>query len=207
MFKKLSLIVLAVLVSTAALVPLAAAQEPTPPAGERNRNRAAGKVTAVGANSFELHTRSGADLKLHVDAATVYQDIQGNPKSFSDLKVAGKVGVAYELRGEAAFARRVLILPECTGERPCFYRGVGQVTSVGDNSFEFTGLRGRQWTFEVDEDTRFISRDGSIRGLSDLKAGTPLFVAAWKNEDGEWYALIVRGPVLPRPTAQPTATP
>lgn len=212
MSKRIRLSILAVLASLLLAIPVAHAQEPTPPEmrlPRAQRGRFLGQVASTGANSFELHTRRGLDLTVRVDGQTTYHDIQGNPKSFSDISAGTEVGVATERRGEALFARRVVILPECAGTPgdPCLYKGVGEVTSVDSDSFEFTGRRGRQWTFEVDASTRFRSRDGSLDGIEDLKPGMKVFVAAWEHEDGDWYALVVTGPLPPRPLARPGARP
>jgi hypothetical protein len=61
------------------------------------------------------------------------------------------------------------------------FRKVGQVTSSGQNSFTIQDRLGAQYTLEVDELTRFRSKDQADLSFSDLKSG------AWVIAVGEYH--------------------
>ncbi len=62
------------------------------------------------------------------------------------------------------------------------FRKVGQVTSIGQNSFTIQDRLGAQYTLEVDELTRFRSQDQADLTFSDLKSG------AWVIAVGEYQS-------------------
>ena len=76
-------------------------------------------------------------------------------------------------------------------DRPDAGRYGGQVTGVGSSSFSIENQAGTSFTFAVDENTRFHSRDGEVTGLGDLETGMYVHVLAVEQDDGSLLALAV----------------
>jgi hypothetical protein len=72
-------------------------------------------------------------------------------------------------------------------------RAAGQITAVDPAASSFTlhARRGEDLTFQVNEETKFHSRDGQVGGLDDLEIGMAAAVGAEKLEDGTLLAVQV----------------
>ena len=144
--------------------------------------RARGEVTAVGASSFTLNTPQGEALTFQVDGSTQYF---GEVQSMADLQAGMQAGVAAKKLDDGtllAVAVRVKV------ER---VRHAGEVTAVGGTSLTLETRQGEMFTFDVDANTKFLSRDGSVDSLSDVAVGMIAVVSAKQLEDGSYLAVRV----------------
>jgi hypothetical protein len=71
-------------------------------------------------------------------------------------------------------------------------RVAGEITGVvpGQGTFSLESREGVTYNFNTNDRTRFVSRDGSVQDIHDLKKGMHAVVGAVK-EDGGWLALLV----------------
>ena len=137
-----------------------------------------GEVTALGENSFSLHTLRGADLTIAVDSHTAYA---GEVHSFSDLQVGMKAGVgAQKLEDGSLLALAVAV-------RPDLIRHAGEITTVDPaaGTFSLKTRQGESLTFQTDGSTQYFGQVGS---LADLQSGMLAVVGAKQLEDGSYLA-------------------
>lgn len=83
---------------------------------------------------------------------------------------------------------------EATPERPeGRMRAAGEITGVvpGQGTFTILTRNGDEIEFQINENTKFRSPNGSVEGIHDLKKGMKAFVAAAKQDDGTLIALMV----------------
>src|SRR5262245_8481294 len=155
MFKKLSLILIGVVICSLALGGVAFADEGAPPRAEAGgRHRGGGEVIAIGADNFTIRGPRGREHVIYVDANTTFLDKDDKTLSCSDLKVGDRVIGRVSRHADGKFyAETVHVLPP-----PTHYKGVGVVTQVEDDEFNFTGRFGKEWEFYVDENTVFTDR-------------------------------------------------
>src|SRR5688572_22635469 len=192
LFRKLRGLVLGVVALALALggtTTVLAQDEPPPDApGEPGVRWGGGVVTAVGADSFDVHTRAGRDQSLIVDADTVFFNAAGRPASFAEVTVGARVAGSAELHADGTrHALLVIILPPQSR-----YVGGGVVTGLEADAFHFVNRRGRVWEFYVDDATQFTDRTGAALSFADLEVETRAFVRAELREDGKWWALEVK---------------
>jgi len=196
MFKKLSLILIGVVICSLALSGVALAQEDAPPRHEAGgRHRGGGEVIAIGSDNFTVRGPRGEEHVVYVDANTTFMDKDGQALSFSDLKVGDRViGRVTRHDDGKLYAENVRVLPP-----PTHYQGVGVVSVVEDDEFTFTGLRGKVWEFYVDDNTEFTDRAGTEHSYSDVEVGSRVFVEAELRADGKWWAMRVGFPPVGAP--------
>ncbi len=189
MVGKLSKVLLGVVVLTLVLVAPASAQSEDP-----RECRGLGQVTATGSAGFSIETRRGGSYTVVVDDQTTFEDRQGNPGSFVDLRVGGWVAGSCEREADGQLHARRVVLFEGEPQRPDL-RAAGEITDVntGAGTFSLHSLQGQDLTFAVNGDTFFRSRDGSVTGLADLEPGMVAVVAAVRQEGGPLMALAVGG--------------
>jgi hypothetical protein len=171
-------------------VPAAFAQDEEPPAAppKPGVRWGGGEVTALGDDSFDVHTRRGRDVTVIVEATTAFFNGQGLPASFADLTVGARVGGVVEVRDDGqTYARLVIIVPPKTR-----YVGVGVVTALEDDAFHFVSRRGQVWEFYVDDATAFSNRAGDPLTFADLRVEARAGVHAELRDDGKWWALEVK---------------
>lgn len=190
MFKKLSLILIGVVICSLALSGVALAQEDAPPQEGKDHRRGGGEVTAIGTDNFTVRGPRGGEHIVYVDANTTFTDKDGKALSFSDLKVGDRVlGRVTRHDDGKLYAEAVRVLPP-----PTHYQGVGIVSVVEEDEFTFTGLRGKVWEFYVDDNTEFTDRDGTEHSYSEVEVGSRVFVQAELRADGKWWATRVGFP-------------
>jgi len=196
MFKTASWIVMGVVICSLMLSEIAFAEGDRPPADAAAR-WGGGEVTAIGADTFTLLARRGRERVIYVDHATQFTDQAGEPIEFGDLNVGDRVFGLAERRDDGQwYAVIVHVFPPRT-----HYKGVGVVTALEDDAFNFAGRRGRQWEFYVDGGTQFADREGNALSFGDVKVASRLFVKAELRADGKWWATEVKiGQARPSPT-------
>lgn len=152
------------------------------------RIRHAGEVTVVGGNSLTLKTRQGETLTFGVDANTKFLSRDGSVNSLADVEV-GMIAVvcAKQLEDGSYLAVRV-----AAHERPDVdLKVAGRVSAVDTATLTVKARSGQQYTFQVDENTRFRSRQGKVKSLKDLQVGMVVGVGAQEMENGQYLALAV----------------
>jgi hypothetical protein len=158
--------------------------------GQRLGKKARGHVIGVNlsAGTFTIHTGREENLEFAVNENTVFR---GQVQSLEDIQpgmialVAGIVQPDGELLAVAVAARTELV------------RHAGKVVQVDlqASNFSLRTLGSREITIGVDEDTRFLSPDGSVTSLEDLQPGMALRVRSQPNGSGSLVAreVIVSG--------------
>jgi Domain of unknown function (DUF5666) len=174
------------LAASLALTGVAGAQEDQPPKGLFAR----GEITEVdlAGSTFSLHTLRGEDLTFQVNDETHFASPDGAVDGLEDLHAGLAAGVAAEKQADGTLlARRVGV-----GRKEDGLRVAGEITGVvpGQGTFTLESREGASYTFHTSDRTRFVSRDGSVQDIHDLKKGMHAVVGAVK-EDGGWLALLV----------------
>ena len=174
------------LVASLALTGAAGAQEDTPP----NALFARGEITAVdpAGSTFSVQTLRGEDLTFQVTEETHFASPNGEVDELEDLHAGLLAAVAAEKQSDGSLlARRVGV-----ARKEDRLRVAGEITGVvpGRGTFTLESREGEAYTFQTNDRTRFVSRDGSVKDIHDLKKGMHAVVGAVKVE-GEWLALHV----------------
>jgi len=186
-----------VLAATIAGVALAASGDehpgnpPRPNDGERTGNRphrpphAKGEIISLGDQEFTLLTRSDVEITVLVNEDTNYF---GDLEAFEDLEVGMQIGVAGSREGEGTFLAKAIFAGERLDD---LRRAHGEVTDVGNSSLAIETRNGETLTFEVNDETRFKSRDGEVEELSDIDEGDHVFVGYFVNDSGDLIAKVI----------------
>jgi hypothetical protein len=148
----------------------------------------AGAVTAVAADAFSIQTRQGEKLTFTVDADTQFFSRDEAIQGLTDLQpeMIAAVG-ARQLEDGSYLAVRV-----AASERPQIdLKKLGRVISLSETTVTIEDRSGQEYTFLVDDTTRFRSRGGQVNGLGDLKIGKRVFIAAAELGDGQYLARLV----------------
>jgi hypothetical protein len=157
--------------------------------------RHAGTVVSVDVSSdtFTLDTRQGEQLTFQVDKNTRFRSKDGLVEGLEDLQ-PGMVAlvVAKVAEGDALVAAGVIAGTE--DQLPHFDLHVaGRVVVVEEVSFTLQARNGEQYTFKVDEETRFRSLGSWLDGLEDVKVGMRLAVGAEEVGGGYLARLVLAG--------------
>jgi len=155
------------------------------------RQRWGGQVEDVdtAASTFTILTRQDEVITFQVDEYTQFRSPDGEVEALSDLEPGMVVVVsAVEQSGDELLALLVIAAEPATLEGE---RARGTVTSVGSTSFWIENNDGEVLIFQVDGDTRFLSRGSTISGLEDLEVGMPVGVKYETQEDGSLLAKAV----------------
>ena len=158
------------------------------------RARKVGQITAVdqAAGTFTLKGRDGIEVTFAVNEETRFRSKDGKVTGLADLK-EGMVGAVFAV-DDPAFANPLAKVVAAADKQdlPEFdARFAGKVTAVDDKSFTIQTRDGETVTFQVTGDTKFRSRDGSVKGLADLKVGMLIGVGAKELGNGEYQAQLV----------------
>ncbi len=141
--------------------------------------RARGHVTSVdmASESFSLHTFAGEDLDFQVTQDTIYL---GGVESLEDLEAGMQASIGAIKQNDGSRVALVVLA------RKPLVKHAGTVADIdlANSSFTIDTRQGKQITFQVDVNTRFSSRDGSVEGLEDLQPGMIALVVA-KESDGD----------------------
>ena len=141
--------------------------------------RARGQVTAVdtAAQTFQMHAMRGDDLTFQVGAGTYFL---GPVQALDQMQVGMQVAVAGK-QAEDGSLEAIVVRAHFPTEKHA-----GKVTAVDVNAgtFRLHTLAGQDLGFRVDENTRFIGRQGELKSLADLQEGMLAAVSAVKEEAG-----------------------
>jgi hypothetical protein len=180
-----------------ALTGVATAQGENPPADIRVR----GEITSVevSAGRFGLHTARGEDLEFYVNEDTVFFSPEGEGSTLEDLEAGMVAGVAASKRDDGS----LLALRVAAADKEDTLRVIGEITGVvpGQGTFTLESRDGSSYEFHTGDRTRFVSRDGTVKSIHDLKKGMHAAVLAVRRDTG-WFALHVAvGEPKDRPAA------
>ena len=151
------------------------------------------KAIYIGRDAFSIEKRQGESETILVDENTVYHGWGGTINGLADLEKGMVVGavVSHTAEGDH-MARRVLVAnPE---NLPDFeVKAAGRVTGIRVDSFTIQNPGGNDYTFLVDELTRFRDLEGTAYRFADLREGLPILVGGETIESGELVARLVIG--------------
>ena len=146
---------------------------------------ALGEITSLGEEEFTMLTRSEFEVTVLVDEDTKYF---GDLASFEDLEVGMQIGAAGGRQGEGTFLAKALFAGERLDD---LRRAGGEVTDVGNSSLTIETRNGEPLTFEVNDQTRFRSRDGEVEELSDIDEGNHVMVIYLESDSGDLIAKAI----------------
>ncbi len=138
-------------------------------------------------NLFKLKDRQGEVSSVAVDEQTVFR---GQVKSFSELQAGMAAFAVVETQEDGE------LLAKAVRAGFPIVRRIGEIAAVDVAASEFTlktARTGEELTFQVDENTRFRSKDDQIAGLDDLQPGMVAAVTARQSPDGALALLVAAG--------------
>lgn len=153
-----------------------------------NMSGAAGTITSVnaGADQFTLKNRQGEEITFLVNEETKFL---GQAADLASLEVGMVSGVHAEEQEYGA-----LLAITVRAGYPVVKK-MGEITAVdqGDGAFTLQTLRGgEELTIQVDENTRYRTKDGELNGLEDLQPGmVGVVIARSSGEEGVFQAVVV----------------
>ncbi len=149
-----------------------------------------GEITEIGADQFTLTTASNKEVTVEVDEFTSYL---GALDSFADLEVGLDVAVVGHRSGEGTLVARVVATRD---DLPFGTRLGGEVTVVGSDTLTIATPIGETFTFDVNADTDFLSRENAVTSLSDIEVGDHVMVLFEQSSSGGLTAnvILVGGP-------------
>jgi hypothetical protein len=166
------------------------AETDTPP----TRIRVVGEITGVDKQSsmFSLRSSGGEAYRFEVDRFTQFRSPNGTVRDLNDLDIGMHALVVGLKQENGTLLARLVAAGEVDKEREII-RSKGEIIDVDVIAETFSLRRpdGTVLTFQIGERTKYRSRDGSIKGLEDLKPGMFALVVGVKLEDGSVLALLV----------------
>ncbi len=166
--------------------------------------RAAGIVTAVGADTITITVRGGTSQTIHTTSATKYhRDREDGTRA--DVKVGSMIGAVGDRATDGTFTATSIFV--------ALPRVAGVVDSVGTNSITIKRGNGTTLTIHVDSSTTFAVDGSKTATLKDIKAGMRVVARGLQRADGSLDADAVRagqpgkkGPKNDSPKAAPESS-
>lgn len=143
-----------------------------------------GEVISIGDDQFTAETRNGTEVTVFVDDDTRYF---GDLESFNNIEAGMEVAVLGAREGDLTILAKAV----GAGEFPLGQRAGGEVTAVDSDSLSIENREGESFTFQVDGETIFLSRDGSVEGLADIEVGDHAAVHYEEASDGTLLAKTI----------------
>jgi|SaaInlLV_10m_DNA_2_1039722.scaffolds.fasta_scaffold05213_2 hypothetical protein len=153
--------------------------------------RLQGKVEKInfGQGTFDLLTQSGDLLTIHVNERTKFM---GSVENLKDLEKGMRVTVA-AIRGEEGNILAKVVVAGRQAGRPKIGKAIGEVTLINDTEMSIVNRDGKPITFIINEQTKFVSEDGSLTQASDIENGQKLLVVFVHTDDGSNIAKAIGG--------------
>ena len=167
------------------VVPVARAEEETPPPPEGRGGIVAGKVTAIEDSTLTLQTRRG-EVEVITDAETVFH-IPGTEEATLENVAVGDWVIAAGRWDESAFhARRVRVV------RPQERRArlTGEVAAIEGTDLLLRVQGGRELLIHTDETTTFHVLGTEEATLADVHEGDRVVVGVETREDGTYARTV-----------------
>lgn len=189
------------IVGVAAAAPQADPPNPPGPRGGPGRGEnwppsLVGEITAIGNDQFTLVGPQGGSYTIEVTEFTSYL---GELESFADLEVGAEVGIAGQRSGEGTVVARVVAMRD---ELPFGTRIGGEVTAVGNTEITIETRGGQTFTFDVNADTDYLSRENTVQSLADIEVGDHVQILFEQASSGTLTANIIM--IGGQPEAAPT---
>lgn len=156
--------------------------------------RVAGSVANVDLenSAFEIQARDGRTLTFIVDERTRFKGRGVDITGLADLAPGQHVLVAGAPPEGSDGPPLALLVVVDGGERPHFdLVARGQILSLQDGGFTLQARDGRQIPLAVTDETVFRSPGDQVGGLEDLQPGMHAVVAANRQDDGTYQAVVV----------------
>jgi len=160
--------------------------------GERpTRFRYRGEITGVAPDdgTFTLKTLVGEEVEIRVGDRTRFRSRDGSIQGIDDLEV-GMLALVQGLKGSGGELNSLLVAAGNAEDRPDV-RAIGVITAIENRSFTLETRQGRSLMFEVDDSTKYRSRDGSVTSFEDLEVGMKAVVAGDEIDTGHYKAIAV----------------
>ncbi len=143
----------------------------------------------IAAHQFTIRNSSGEEIIFTVDDNTRFM---GQAEDLADLEVDLRAIVAAEEQDDGSRLARIVR----TGEfdrigNPDRYLGKVLAVDLDSGEFSLETRQGQTVTFQVDEGTRYLDRNGEIHSLEDLQVDMIALVYARETEDGALLAVGV----------------
>lgn len=195
----IAIAIASVLLVSVAGIAYAQAESPPDADGVPTRGfRHAGVVLDVDLvdNAFVIESRLGYNYTISVDENTRWKSRGGLVTGLSDLQ-PGMTTLAFGRfhRDEGVWVARVVFVGQ--GEFRSGPRALGDVTSVGSDSFTIQARSGDELTFQVNDETKFFGGGGTIQSLDDLEVGMIVAVKYEESSDGSLLAKVVAADLPP----------
>lgn len=179
-----------------ALVIVAAKQDDIP-----DRVRVFGEIMGVVSTrgSFSLEKRDGKVVTILTNERTRFRSRDGSIQGLDDLET-GMVAVIIAVEQEDGGLLALVVAAGYKEDLPNNLRMFkGDITKVvpGQGSFTLKTQEGEVISFQTNDRTRFVSRDGSVTDIHDLKKGMIALVGAVEKEEGSLMAIFVAAADFP----------
>lgn len=146
-------------------------------------------------SSFTLIKKNGETQRFLVTERTRFRSRDGSIQELADLEsgMSVLVGAVESNENQGGSLEVILIAIANPNEQSARERVGGEIESVdaGRNLFTLITRQGTEQAIIATDQTRFISRDGSISGVNDLEKGMYTVVIGTRSEDGDLLALRV----------------
>ncbi|NIS79101.1 MAG: hypothetical protein GTO14_02500 [Anaerolineales bacterium] len=169
-----------------------------------------GEITNVvpGQDTFTISTKDGMAVSFITNERTRFVSRGGSIEDIHDLK-KGMIAIVGAREQEDGTLVAVVVAAGYPSDLPgtgVDVRAAGRIVDLGVRSFTIEKRNGDRMTFDVDDETIYRSRDGSVNDFGDLKIGMIAMVGANRLEDGHLKAVWVGAakPMKDRPDADET---
>jgi hypothetical protein len=179
-----------------ALVIVVAKQDDIP-----DRVRVFGEIMGVVSTggSFSLEKRDDEAVTILTNERTRFRSREGSIQRLDDLE-AGMVALVIAVEQDDGGLLGLVVAAGYKEDRPNNLRRFkGDIYNVvpGQGTFTLNTQEGEVISFQTNDRTRFISRDGSVTDIHDLKKGRTALVGAVEKEEGSRMAIFVAAADFP----------
>ena len=166
-----------------------------------DRVRVFGEVIGVASTggSFSLEKRDGEVVTILTDERTHFRSRDGSIQGLDDLET-GMIALVIAVEQEDGGLLGLVVAAGHKQDLPNNLRRFkGEITKVvpGQDTFSLETREGEVISFQTNDRTRFVSRDGSVTDIHDLKKGMIALVGAVEKEEGTLMAIFVAAADIP----------
>jgi hypothetical protein len=152
-----------------------------------------GQVESVDASAgtLTLKTRQGDVVAFSVDENTRFEGHNMTVESLEDIQPGMWAGILAVQTAEGSLLARGILVGSSENLPKVDVRMGGKVIAVTENSFTIENRKGEEITFQVDENTRFHSRQGNVTKINQLKENMLVMVGGQALDEGGYLAKVV----------------